>query len=72
MYQRKTRDEWHIEVNYGYGWEHEVTEDSWREAREQLRTHRANCQYAVRAVKRRVHVTADESRALASGGKVVR
>lgn len=49
-----SRYEWHIEVNYGAGWEHEVTEDSLADAREQVSVYRANCQYAVRAVKRRV------------------
>lgn len=55
-YQRKTRDVWHILVNYGHGWEHETTEMSWREAREQLRTYRANCQYPVRARRRRERI----------------
>ena len=29
-YQRKTRDEWQMWSNYGYGWEHELSEDSWK------------------------------------------
>lgn len=57
-YIRKTRDEWHLEVDYGYGcgWECEVIEDTFREGRERLREYRANCQYAVRLVKRRVPI----------------
>lgn len=56
--QRKTRDEWHIEVNYGYGhgWEHETTESSWKEAREMLKCYRANVAYPVRSRKRRVRI----------------
>lgn len=57
-YKRKTRDVWHIEVHYGaHGWEHEVTEISWADARAQLRTYRENCpQYPVRARKRRERI----------------
>ena len=57
-YQRKTRDVWHIEVNYGFGhgWEHEVTEMSWKEARDQLKCYRANTPYPVRARKRRERI----------------
>lgn len=58
-YKRQTRDVWHIEVRYPgpHGWEHELTEDSWREAREQLRTYRRECpEYPVRARKRREKV----------------
>lgn len=58
MYQRKTRDVWHIFVNYGsHGWEHECTELSWREAREQLKCYRENApQYPVKAVRRRERI----------------
>jgi hypothetical protein len=50
-YKRKTRDAYAIKVNYGYGhgWEHECTEYTWKESREQLRTYRANVSYPVRA-----------------------
>lgn len=60
MRVRKTRDEWHLEVDYGYGhgWEHEVTEETRAEGLERLREYRANCQYAVRLVKRRVRLEA--------------
>jgi hypothetical protein len=27
--QRKTRDEWHLETNYGYGWEVECVRLNW-------------------------------------------
>jgi hypothetical protein len=59
MRLRKTRDVWRLYVNYGYGhgWEHELTEDSWREARERLREYRANCpEYPIKAVKGRERI----------------
>jgi hypothetical protein len=47
--QRKTRDEWRLWVNYGQGWEHEVSEDTFREARERRKEYRENCpQYPVK------------------------
>lgn len=42
---------WKIQVNYGHGWEYEIFENTWKEAREQLKTYRANCSYPVRAVR---------------------
>ena len=56
---RKTRDEYRIEVNYGYGhgWEHEISEDSRTEGKKRLAEYRANApQYPVRMVKRRVKI----------------
>lgn len=53
-YKRKTRDTWEIWTNYGYGWEHECTENTWKEAREQLKCYRENTPGSmVRAKKRR-------------------
>lgn len=54
---RKTRDEYRIEVNYGYGhgWEHEISEDTLAEARKRRDEYRLNApQYPVRIRKRRV------------------
>jgi hypothetical protein len=54
-YKRKTRDEWLIVVNYGFGWERELTAETWKAAQEQLRTYRTNVpKFPVRAVKKRV------------------
>ncbi len=54
-YVRKTRDEWLIEGNYGYGWDEVCAEATRREAIEQLRCYRANePQYAHRLRKVRV------------------
>jgi hypothetical protein len=58
-YQRKTKDEWQMWADHGYGWEHELTEDTWKAMREQLRTYRlSQPDVAFRAVKRRVKLTA--------------
>lgn len=42
--QRKTRDEWTIQGNYGYGhgWEDLCSEDNRKEARERLKEYRDN------------------------------
>ena len=59
-YTRKTRDEWQMWPNYGYGWEHEISEDSWRELRDQLKVYRANCpQYSFRAKKVRIPIESE-------------
>jgi hypothetical protein len=58
-YKRKTKDVWYILVNYGYGhgWEHECTEESWADAKAQLKCYRENCpQYPVRARKARERI----------------
>ncbi len=43
-YQRKTRDRWDIETNYGYGWETENSEYTRADARRSLREYRENLQ----------------------------
>lgn len=44
---RKTRDEWRLHMNYGHGWEHEVSEDTFVLIRERSEEYRNNCpQYA--------------------------
>jgi hypothetical protein len=56
-YKRKTRDEWQLHVNYGQGWEHEISEDSFREARDRRREYRENCpEYPVRLLCKRVRI----------------
>ena len=53
-YQRKTKDVWYLYANYGQGWEHETTEETFREAREQVKCYRENCpQYAFRIAMKR-------------------
>ncbi len=58
-YVRKTEDEYHLLVDYGYGdgWEHEVTESSRRAILDQVKTYRENSPgYAVKWEKKRVPV----------------
>ncbi len=56
-YQRKTRDRWDIETNYGYGWEVENSEYNRVDAKRSLREYRENLgaygKCTVRMVKRR-------------------
>lgn len=43
-HQRKTRDRWDIETNYGYGWEVENSEYTREDARRSLQEYRENLQ----------------------------
>ena len=53
-YIRTTRDTWQLHVNYGQGWEHEITEDSFRAARDRRREYHENCpEYPTKIVYRR-------------------
>ena len=44
MYQRKTRDVWEVQGYYGpeYGWECVCSEETWKEARVQVKCYREN------------------------------
>lgn len=42
-YQRKTSDEYRLHVNYGQGWEHEVSEETYKEIRERRKEYSENC-----------------------------
>ena len=55
-YVRKTVDEYRLLVNYGEGWEHEVTEFSWTDLRRRLKEYRAECRYPLKTVKVRVKI----------------
>ena len=60
---RKTRDEFIVQGNYGYGdgWEDLTAEDTRAEGRKQLRCYRENePQYSHRLIVRRVKITADD------------
>jgi hypothetical protein len=62
-YVRKTRDEFDLEADYGYGqgWEVETSESTWTEARAQLRTYRDNGVFVpMRIVKRRVKIEREQ------------
>lgn len=55
MYIRKTVDIYILFSNYGYGWDEELTEYTYKEAKEQLLTYRQNCQHAqYRILKKRI------------------
>lgn len=49
-YQRKTRDRWDIETNYGYGWEVENSEYTREDAKRSLREYRENCRHMENAM----------------------
>jgi hypothetical protein len=43
-----------IYVNYGLGWEYELWEDTWKEAKQRLKEYRENCpKYPIKASKGR-------------------
>lgn len=60
-YVRKTRDEWRLHLNYGQGFEHEVSEDTYREIRERLKEYRENCPEYARKVTGPHRVKVEES-----------
>lgn len=47
---RKTRDCWRFYLNYGHGWEHEITEYTRAETKENAKAYRENCNYPLRVV----------------------
>jgi hypothetical protein len=55
-YIRKTRDEFHIEGDYGKGWEMVTVEITYKEARDQLRCYNMNEPYPHRIRKRRIKI----------------
>lgn len=52
-YQRKTKDVYNIVTNYGYGWEVECTEDTYKEAKQRLKEYRENTSAQVKLKKKR-------------------
>lgn len=56
-YQRKTRDRYDIMTNYGYGWECECSEYTWREAKQTAKEYRENTKAAVRIEKHREKIS---------------
>ncbi len=55
----KTKKVYVIQGNYGYGWDDEAEEDTWKEAREQLKTYRANGGGSYRCITRREKLQAN-------------
>ena len=54
MYIRKTKDEYEIQGDCGYGWDCETTEETWKEAKAQAKCYRENVDYPIRIVKKRI------------------
>ena len=54
MYIRKTRDEWQLISNYGYGWEVELTEESKKEIYQRLKEYKENTNGIFKIKKMRV------------------
>ena len=54
--QRKTRDCWRFYLNYGQGWEHEITENTFAEMKTNRKAYRENCNYPLRIVKGRERI----------------
>lgn len=52
-YQRKTVDRYDIMTNYGYGWECECREYTWKDAKQTAKEYRENTSAAVRIEKHR-------------------
>lgn len=50
-YQRKTKDEWAILGNYGYGWDVECYCDDYQDAKATLKAYRENCRDAMFKLK---------------------
>lgn len=58
-YTRKTRDTWELHVDYGQGWEHELTEFTRSEIRQRLKEYHENCpEYPTTVVRRRERIEA--------------
>jgi hypothetical protein len=47
-YKRTTKDCWRFYLNYGQGWEHEITEYTRAEMHVNRRAYRENCDYPLR------------------------
>lgn len=56
MYKRKTIDRWDIMANYGYGWEVECSEYTYKDAKMNLKLYRENGGGVYKLVKRRERV----------------
>jgi hypothetical protein len=55
-YARKTKDEYQIVTNNGYGWEVENTEDNYTDAKRSLKEYRENTKADVKLEKKRVKI----------------
>lgn len=61
-YIRKTRDEVQLWANYGNEWEHELSENTYREGRERLKEYRENAgQYRYKLKIARVKINNEDN-----------
>ena len=51
-YVRKTKDEYQLISNYGYGWEVELTEETLKEIKQRRYEYVTNCPYGVFRIKK--------------------
>lgn len=54
-YTRKTKDIYNIVTNYGYGWEVECTEETYKEAIQRFKEYRENTTAQVKLEKKRIN-----------------
>jgi len=52
--ERKTVDTWEFHVDYGFGWEHEITEFSFQSMRKNAKLYRENVPYPLKIVRKRM------------------
>ena len=58
MYKRKTEDCYRFYVNYGRGWEYEITELTYSDMKMNRKLYLENCNYPLRIVKGREPIEA--------------
>lgn len=56
-YTRKTQDEYSIQGYYCHGWEEVTVEETWKEAKAQVKCYRENEPYSFRIVKRKIRIS---------------
>lgn len=56
MYKRKTKDIFELYVDYGGGWEYELTEESKKEIYQRIKEYNQNCPYPVMFKKKRERI----------------
>ena len=54
MRERKTYDIWGLYVNYGYGYEEEIIEDTYIGYKENKKAYKENCNEPQKWIKKRV------------------
>lgn len=53
-YQRKTTDAYILLTNYGYGWDEELKENSYKEIQQRAKEYAANTTAQIKILKRRM------------------